>query len=276
VPQVQISLPTELTDEHLQVALKYFESTARLTPREWRIALECFDVLGKAEVAVARRRSTFLQAYGRYVDRRFADDFIAKLIRLEDLRAEADGLEQQTSRDVLAALERGGLYDEKVPNSEYFAAYCLYWWSAFARGYRFEVTILRDLEAAGIVFHAHDLTKRNERMSPYDLVVLRQLGDIKHTTYFLHTARTRRLQCDFYVTRLYDSRRRRYVSIVVLQEPAWRAINGPVTEAPLESAADFFPDAVQVVFDQQRLVIVSYEEWKRKVKEQQAEDRTHE
>jgi hypothetical protein len=49
-----------------------------------------------------------------------------------------------------------------------------------------------------------------------------------------------------------------------------------VTEAPLESAADFFPDAVQVVFDQQRLVIVSYEEWKRKVKEQQAEDRTHE
>jgi hypothetical protein len=48
------------------------------------------------------------------------------------------------------------------------------------------------------------------------------------------------------------------VSIVVLQEPAWRAINGPVTETPLESAADFFPDAVQVVFDQQRLVIVSY------------------
>jgi hypothetical protein len=147
---------------------------------------------------------------------------------------------------------------------------------AFARGYRFELTVLRDLEASGIAFQAHDLSKRDERLSPYDLVVLGQLGDIKHTTYFLHVARTRLLKCDFYITRLYDSRRRRYVSIVVLQARSWHAINGPVTEASLENAADFFPDAVGVVFDEHRLVVVSYELWKRKVRAKQAEDQGRE
>jgi len=72
--------------------------------------------------------------------------------------------------------------------------------------------MFRDLEASAIEFDAHDIRVRAERLSPYDLVVLEQLGDIKHTTYFLHAARAPRLRCDFYITRLYDSRRRRYRS----------------------------------------------------------------
>jgi hypothetical protein len=62
-------------------------------------------------------------------------------------------------------------------SSEYLAAYCLYWWTAFARGYRFEVAVFRDLSASGIAFVAHDLRKRRERRSPYDLIVQRQRGD---------------------------------------------------------------------------------------------------
>jgi hypothetical protein len=58
------------------------------------------------------------------VDRPFADDFLAQLKTLENLGAEADRLEQQTSFAVLAALEREGLYDESVANPEYFAAHC--------------------------------------------------------------------------------------------------------------------------------------------------------
>jgi hypothetical protein len=177
------------------------------------------------------------------------------------------------SQEVLESLEKEALYADNVANSEYLAAYCLYWWSAFARGYRFELTILRDLEASGIAFSAHDLRKRLERVSPYDLAVLGQLGDIKHTTYFLHAARTRPLRCDFYITRLYDARQRRYLPIVAMQEAAWRAVNGPVAEASLEGAADLLPDAVQVVFDQQRLVIVSYDTWKHKIRQKQAEER---
>jgi hypothetical protein len=167
-------------------------------------------------------------------------------------------------------LEREGLYDESVANSEYFAAHCLYWWSAFARGYRFEVAMFRDLEASGIEFDAHDISVRAERLSAYDLVVLEQLGDIKHTTYFLHAARAVRLRCDFYITRLYDSRCRRYRSIVIMTESAWHALNGPVTSARLEDAADLLPTPVQVIFDRRAWVVVSYEEWKDKVRVKQA------
>jgi hypothetical protein len=235
--------------------------------------LESFDILAQANVVLRGRQLSFRQVYHRFVDRRFADDFIEELIKLEDLGTAADRLERRMLQEVLASLEKDGLYADNVANSEYLAAYCLYWWSAFARGYRFELMILRDLEGSGIVFSAHDLRKRLERVSPYDLAVLGQLGDIKHTTYFLHAARTRPLRCDFYITRLYDSRRRRYLSIVVMQERAWRAVNGPVAEASLENAADLLPDAVQVVFDQQRLVIVSYDTWKQKIREKQAEER---
>jgi hypothetical protein len=87
---------------------------------------------------------------------------------------------------------------------------------------------------------------RAERLSPYDLIVNRWLGDIKHTTYFLHTARSFPLKCDFYITRLYDTRRRRYVRTVILTEAAWRDLNGAVTAATLENAANFFPAPVQV------------------------------
>ena len=101
-------------------------------------------------------------------------------------------------------------------------------------------------------------------------MVLEQLGDIKHTTYFLHAARAVRLRCDFYITRLYDSRRRRYRSIVIMTESAWHALNGPVTSARLEDAADLLPTPVQVVFDRWAWVVVSYEEWKDRVRVKQA------
>jgi hypothetical protein len=273
VPQIQVSLPAGLTNEQLAVVLDYFESSGRLTARQWRTALETFDRLAQADVALGVRRLTFRQVYDRYVDRRFADGFIAQLLKLDDLGPAADRLERRMSQEVLETLEKEGLYAEDVANSEYLAAYCLYWWSAFVRGYRFELTILRDLKASGIAFSAHDLRKRLERTSPYDLAVVGQLGDIKHTTYFLHAARTRPLRCDFYITRLYDSRRRRYVSIVVMQDAAWRAVNGPVAEASLEEAADLLPDAVQVVFDEQRWVIVPYDTWKHKIRQKQAEER---
>jgi hypothetical protein len=123
-----------LSDEHLQIVLKYFEGTSRLTPRQWRLALESFDLLGKAHLVVARRRLSFRQAYDRYVDRHFADQFLMDLTRLKNLGAEADELERKTTRKVLVVLETEGFYDEAVHNSEYFAAYCLYWWNVPSPG----------------------------------------------------------------------------------------------------------------------------------------------
>lgn len=169
-------------------------------------------------------------------------------------------------------LEREGLYREEVACSEYLAAYCLYWWTAFARGYRFELMVFRDLRAGGIAFVAHDLRKRAERRSPYDLVVLRQLGDIKSTTYFLYSARALPLNCDFYITLLYHPRRRRYSWVVVMTEASWRALNGEVATASLETAGDFFPDPVWIVFEGQSFVIAPFDLWKEKVKQRQHEE----
>jgi hypothetical protein len=212
---------------------------------------------------------SFQQLYDRYVDRQYADDFIAHLMALEDLEADAEPLQRKIAFEILARLEQEGLYHEELASSEYLAAYCLYWWTSFARGYRFELTIFRDLHTSGIVFTAHDLRKRAERRSPYDLVVLRQLGDIKSTTYFLYSARTLPLNCDFYITRLYYPQRRRYLSVVVMTEAAWRALNGEVATGSLEMAAGFFPKPVQIVLEGQRFVIAPFDLWKEKVKQRQ-------
>jgi hypothetical protein len=169
-------------------------------------------------------------------------------------------------------LEREGLYDESLMNSEYLAAYCLYWWTAFAKGYRFELEIFRDLRASDITFIAHDLRKRLERRSPYDLVVLGQVGDIKSTTYFLYTLRTLPLNRNFYITQLYHSRKRRYLVIVLITEASWRVLNGEVATASLETAANFFPNPVQITFEGQRFVIVPFDLWKDKVKQRQKDE----
>jgi hypothetical protein len=164
------------------------------------------------------------------------------------------------------------LYHEDLPGSELLAAYCLYWWTSFARGYRFEVTILRQLEAAGIKFSAHDLRVRAERLSPYDLVVSQRLGDIKHTTYFLDMARSLPLTCDFYITQLYVTHQRRYHPIVILTAAAWHDLNGPVEPATLEAAADHFPAPVQIQFEGQPLIVVTFALWQRLVRKRQAQE----
>jgi len=44
--------------------------------------------------------------------------------------------------------------------------YCLYWWSAFARGYIFALMAFRDMKVSGIKFTGHDISNRAERFSP--------------------------------------------------------------------------------------------------------------
>jgi hypothetical protein len=272
MPQVQIALPAALSDVHLRVAIKYFEKTNRLTPKEWKTALETFDTLHKATVTVGRRRMTFQQAYDRLVDVKYAGAFIDQLMALKDPDDQGETIQQETARAILRLLEEEGLYCDDVSGSEYLAAYCLYWWTAFARGYRFELSIYADLRASSINFVAHDLRDRKERRSPYDLVVQRQLGDVKTTTYFLHTACRRPLTCDFYITRLYHVRRRCYLPVVVLTEAAWRVWNGPVTRKSLEAAADLFPHPVGVLLEGRGFVIVPYDLWKDKVKQRQQQE----
>jgi len=269
MPQISISLPSHLTTQHRRIVLKYFEKTQRLSPQEWKAALQAFDMLKKGTIEIGRRRMSFQQFYDRYVDYQYADGFIAQLIDLEDFERGAETLQQKTAFDMLAMLEREGFYNENLTSCEYLAAYCLYWWTSFAKGYRFEISIFRDLKASDIKFVAHDLRKRAERRSPYDLVVLRQVGDIKNTTYFLHSAHALPLNRDFYITRLYHSQRRRYLTVVFMTKAAWQKLNGEVESASLETAASFFPQPVQIVFEGQDFVIVPFDLWKENIKQRQ-------
>jgi hypothetical protein len=272
IAKAQVILPSNLREHELQIALKYFESAGQLTSREWKTALSTFDALRKGVVMVGRRRMTFQQVYDRYVDLPYADSFIAQLTELPDLNVSAEMLQRETSFEVLTALERQGFYQGESEGSEYLAAYCLYWWTSFARGYRFELEVLRDLTASGIKFIAHDVQTRTGRLSPYDLVVLRQRGDIKNTTYFLHLACTLPSNCDFYITRLFDLRVRRYLPIVVMTEAAWRILDGDVPTASLEMAAGFFPKPVKFTVKERRFIVAPYDLWKAMVKKQQEKE----
>lgn len=147
-------------------------------------------------------------------------------------------------------------------------AYCLYFWEAFAVGYAFEVEIFRDLHRSGVLFRAHDLRDRQERLAPYDLEVLGLQGDIKNSLYFLHIGRGQKLPHDFYITRFYEGRRQ-YIFIVMIQLEAWHQIDGDTIAGLLNEATRHFPQPVQVELKTGSIVIVDYEIWKQKVLRQQ-------
>jgi len=220
MPQIHIALPSNLTKQHLNILLKYFEDRDQLSSDDWKVALASFRRLGKGIISIGKKRINFKQFYDYFVDHKYANDFISHLMELQDLQKESEMFLQNIAFEILERLKQEGIYQKEIANSEYLAAYCVYWWTSFARGYRFELMIFRDLQASGITFISHNLRKRKERLSPYDLVVLNQLGDVKSTTYFLHTTQTLALNCDFYITRLYDIQNRCYLVVVLMTEKA--------------------------------------------------------
>jgi hypothetical protein len=146
----------------------------------------------------------------------------------------------------------------------YLLTFCLYWWSAFAVGYAFEVEIFRDLRAEGIEFFAHDITNRNERLSPFDLTVLGLRGDVKYSTWFLTVENARLAGLDFFITRLYDESGAVWLRVVLLT-PFAQELIGEVTmlATPAESAP---PLPATVMADAAQLLLIRYEDWKARVR----------
>ena len=160
-----------------------------------------------------------------------------------------------------------------MEGSQFLAAYSLYWWNSFARGYSFEIEVCRKLDVAGIAYTAHDLLDRTERLSPYDLTILGYFGDIKNTTYFLHSRRNLPLLCDFYITRLWHAQRRRYILAVILTSQIWEQINGATQTALLGEAAYFFPNPIAVTLEERIWIIIPLSLFFEKIgKKQRRED----
>jgi hypothetical protein len=174
------------------------------------------------------------------------------------------------ARKIPGILSQEGFVDRQVPETRFLLAYALYWWQSFAKGYAFQVEILRDLERSGLRFQAADLHWPEGRFAPYDLEILGYRGDIKTSTYFLQVVRSSTVPHDFYITALLGWPRRRLL-VVFLQPAVWNELNGDTQLTNLQGLAMVLPQPARIEHRGRTLVVVDYELWKERVKQHQSE-----
>lgn len=225
-------------------------------------------MLHQALVETETENLTFRETYQRHVDRPFADQYIAELLRLRDVDQEHQAVRARFARAIVRRLTETGLRHPEVRETNLLLAYCLYFWESFAAGYAFEVEIFRDLSESGIVFKAHDIRDRRVRLSPYDLEILGLRGDVKTSFYFLYVGRGQGLPSDFYITRFYEGSRQRTL-VVVLQLAAWEQVDGETITSLLAEATRHFPQPARVELERGSVVIADYSVWKQKVLQRQ-------
>jgi hypothetical protein len=142
----------------------------------------------------------------------------------------------------------------------------LYWWNSFARGYAIEEEIFRDLRASDIVFWAHDLRDPEQRYTPADLIVNGRAGDIKLSISFLQLGWP--VRHDFYLVRVRSANQVR-TFVAMLQPDAWEELNGDTVEGTLDALRGNLDTPVRVSDRSQTLVVLSYTEWKARIRRQQ-------
>lgn len=265
---MQVTIPPTLTKEHRKVLTTYLSDDRFLRSAEWQKIYEAIDLLEDAQLILRNQTKTFRQLYNEYIDGRFADLYLDQLLKLSDVTRQSPALTSKFARQISPFLKRAGLLRQGVTDNWLLLAYCIYWWQSFARGYTFEVEIIRDLEASGVNFWTHDLRRRTAylgRYSKVDLMVLGLKGDIKTSTYFLKFQSSTKITNDFYITRLYEKGRKR--TLVVFQKPiAWNTINGDiVVDGTLERLLRLLPQPVRLQQDNVTLIVVEYDSWKEKV-----------
>jgi len=266
---IEITLPTEFTQDHASALGQYFQSETRLNRSQWELVWDGVDILRRATITLQGRRQTFANLYDNLIDRVYADPFIEALYQFDDVARQAEQRRAAVARQIIADLRKAGYYDRPVPETQLVLIFCLYWWQSFTKGYAFEVEILRDLTASGILHQAHDLRDRQARLAPFDLIVMGFQGDIRTSTYFFTVERGRGLPHDFYITRLWNRRTRRWQGVAILKPAFWAALDGKTRPSQLEEVLDILPDVAEIRVDTQELVVVEYQQWKQRVKTRQ-------
>jgi len=260
----QILLPAEFRDEHRQIVLAYLNEGHTFTRHLWQQAVVAFDMLNNAGVISESGFLPFPVIYRQQVEDRYADTYIHQLYSSDQIEKQSVSLWAKVASQIATDLTGAGLLDAELPMTRYLLAYCLYWWRAFTLGYTFEIEIQQDLTQSGVRFTAHDLRRRDERLSPYDLLVSGFKGDIKTSTYFLQAVRSRALGHDFYITRI-RGRTRNHTLVVFIQAEMWQVIDGDTLLVLLEEIADTLPDAVHFVHAGVDVTVIEYGLWKEKM-----------
>ncbi len=267
----QVLLPAEFREQHRHIVLEYMQRGHEFGRDEWRQAIIAFDLLKNAAVLTDIGLLPFPVIYRQHIERPYANDFIEQLYLAKQVAAVSVGQWAAVARVIEPDLVQAGLSRPDVSATRLVVAYCLYWWKAFTLGYALEVEIQQDLKVSGVQFKAHDLRKRRERLSPYDLVVLGFKGDIKTSVYFLQASRTRMLPHDFYITRIRGKRQTRTL-VVFMKTEMWHTINGETLLVLLEQVTDTLPSAARIVHARIELTVIDYDIWKDKVKRRQAQE----
>lgn len=270
----EISISPKLQSAHQRVLLRYLRDDLSLTHHDWVELTEAVDALSASVVMVNGQTRSFQQFYAVQIDQRFADAFLAQLLTFADAELEGRSVQAAVAREIRDLLNGLTGFNRDGQGGRLLLVYCYYWWSAFARGYIFELTIFRDLTASGIQFIAHDVANRHERLAPYDLLLLDMRGDIKYLTYFLTSERLSRLHSDFFLTRWYVSATRQWLRVALMRETAWQAFNSATTRANRQAVAfdavtPVLPAAAVFVIDTHTLTALGYERWKELVLHQQ-------
>ena len=264
---IQIQLPSGFGPGHESAVIGYL--AGRLYGREaWARAFEAFDLLDQAVLVTAGGRYTFRALYQQMVDRRMADAYLDELLTLRDVEQQSPALWSRFARQIVSEFTQRGWRRSDVPEARLLLGYLLYWWGAFARGYAFEVEVFRDLRNSGVQFQAHNLLDRQQRYSSSDLTVSGMAGDVKTSIYFVQAAAP--LVHDFYIVRLF-AQGRTHTLAVLLKPVAWDIIDGDTVPGHLDTVVDQAPAPVRIRHRGHELVVVDYDEWKRRILRLQGE-----
>jgi len=266
----QIVVPAQLTDEQRRLLVKYVRLPRSVTRAEWVQALAAFDLLHAGRVTWGSETLTFQAFYLRCIDTVHATVFVEELLTTTDAEVDGAQLAEKYWKQIVTTLTSQGVTGDAV-EVRALLAYCLYWWRSFSKGYIREVAVFRDLEQSGVAFEAHDLRDPAQRRSAYDLTVLGRSGDVKTSTYFIHTTRAFPLRCDFYIVRLWDETVHQWLDLVLLKPDAWRELDGEPTPCTWETVARVLPTVAQVLVRSETLVVVLYAEWKARVRHKQSQ-----
>jgi hypothetical protein len=158
VTLIAIFLNPQLPVTYQRVLLQYFQDEEWLTYSSWVTLSKAVDLLSNSAIILDRKQQTFRQFYNQYIDQQFADTFINQLFVLDNLEREAYRLRASISQEIIRFLEQINGFTNDDEGCRMLMIYCLYWWSAFARGYIFELMVFRDMEVSGIEFTGHDIS----------------------------------------------------------------------------------------------------------------------
>lgn len=255
-----------LTEAEIVLSRRFFTDSHFFSAQEWRQLRQLNKKLLNCKVQVDNQRYTFKQFYKTFINGTFAYPFLRALPNLTDIAKEGIKLQASVARKISQWLRTNGVQVGNVLYAEYLILYCLSQWSAFAQGYIFEATILRDLQQSGINFISHDLII--ERYAFYDLRILGQgYGDIKTSLYFLDDFVSNVVRVNFYITRFYN--RRQYLRVVFLTESGWHRLQSsakiseePVIVRSIPKVIQVWPKVVQIRIKHLLWFVIEYERWK--------------